>query len=89
MMAKCISPAKLVTPNEMDHNKYDIFKDIIYNIKDFFSIFLDDPFDSRKSERISLKNTTLNTIRKNFFINKDVIEFPNFMFENPNVKNKL
>ncbi len=69
----------------MDHNKYDVFKDIIYNIKEFFSIFLDESYEDNKFlERMSFRNSIKS--RGSFIFNPDCVDFPKIMYENP--KNK-
>lgn len=85
MMMQCNSPAKLITPKSMDHNKYDIFKDIIYNIKEFFSIFLVESYEDNKFlERMSFRNSLKS--RRSFIFNSERVDFPKIMYENP--KNK-
>lgn len=86
MMMQCNSPAKLITPKSMDHNKYDIFKDIINNIKDFFSIFLDEIHEENKFlERNSFKNSIKS--KGSFIFNPETIDFPKIMYKNPREKN--
>ncbi len=85
MMMQCISPAKLITPKTMDHNKFDIFKDIINNIKDFFSIFLDEHDDENKFiERMSIRNSLKS--KGNFYVNHEIVSFPQTMYINPKKK---
>jgi hypothetical protein len=35
----CNCPAKLITPELMQHNNFDISKDILYHIQEFLSLF--------------------------------------------------
>lgn len=85
-MLKCSSPAKLITPKAMDHNKYDTFKDIIYNIKDFFSIFIDEPLeDSKNISRFSFRNSFSTGGTREYFYNLNAIDFPEFMFDEPTI----
>jgi hypothetical protein len=85
MMMQCNSPAKLITPKSMDHNKYDVFKDIIHNIKEFFSIFFDESYEDNKFiERMSFNNSIKS--KGNFFLNPDCFDFPKIIYEDP--KNK-
>lgn len=82
---QCNTPAKLITPKSMDHNKYDIFKDIIHNIKEFFSIFLDDSYEDNKFlERMSFRNSI--KLKGSVILNPDSVDFPRIMYEDP--KNK-
>lgn len=73
----------MITPKFMEHNKYDIFNDIISNIKDFFILFLNDKKnDNNEFERLSLINTLKSNGSKS---NPFSINFPQFMFKDPNV----
>jgi len=82
MMMQCNSPAKLITPKSMDHNNYDVFKDIIYNINDFFSVFLDGEYE----DRMSFLNSVKSQSRASFIFNFDCVDFPKIMYENPKKK---
>lgn len=66
----------------MGHNKYDLFNDIITNIKDFFALFLDEKKNENfEFERLSLINSLKNNENKS---NPFSINFPKFMFNDPN-----
>jgi hypothetical protein len=67
----------------MEHNQYDIFNDIISNIKDFFILFLDEKKNENfEFERLSLINTLKSNGNKS---NPFSINFPQFMFKDPNL----
>lgn len=81
-MMQCNSPAKLITPKFMDHNNFDIFKDIINNLKDFFQIFVEDGFDEIKFlERMSFRNSIKS--RGNVCTNPECICLPKILFKFP------
>ena len=85
LMMKCNSPAKLITPKMMDHNKFDSFKDIVNNLKDFFSIFIEEEYDDNKFlERMTIRNSI--KLKGSFIVNSDSIEFPKILFQNPKEK---
>lgn len=81
LLYKCKSPAKLIAPKNMEHNKFEIFGDLISNLKDFFSLFLEDKGNEIiEFERLSLINSLKSNGRKS---NPFSVNFPKFMFESP------
>lgn len=69
-MEKCKCPAKLVTPEKMEHNYFNTKQDIAANMKEFFrkvvKASICDYDDTDESERMNTK-----------------VHFPIFMFKNP------
>lgn len=77
LINKCKCAAKLVTPHEMKHNNFDIVKDLIVHIKEFFSIF-EDEFNNTDSDSIDYFETEVEDSK---ICNN--IHFPLFMFSDP------
>ena len=83
-MLNCLTPAKLITPKEMDHNKFDAFKDIIFNMRDFFNVFVEEPLEESNNSQSSTHRGFERT-KNILYFNPDVVEFPEFMFDYPYV----
>jgi hypothetical protein len=70
LMKLTTAPAKLVTPEKMEHNYFEIYKDVILNMLDFFKVFIND--DSEDEDT--------NEFGKD--VNNEII-FPLFMYNEP------
>jgi hypothetical protein len=73
LINKCKSPAKLVSPNNMTHNTFDYFQDVIVHVKNFLKVFT---------------NYSINNIKKDDNDDEkdnDIkgISFPSFMYKYP------
>lgn len=76
----CQSPAKLITPEKMKHNRFSIYDDVIIHMKEFFDVFIEN--DLIETDDIEECEYMGNP--------EKVINFPLFMFAYPhNDTNKV
>jgi hypothetical protein len=75
LVGKCTSPAKLITPEKMEHNVYEIYQDVIIHMKKFLELLFQSQID----------NEAYNTLDINEFDREliDDIHFPLFMYSDP------
>jgi hypothetical protein len=73
LLNTCTSPAKLITPEKMKHNKFSVYDDIILHLMDFFELFIENELvemsEMDESEYIAGPERAVN--------------FPLFMFAEP------
>ena len=80
LISKCDCPAKIVTPENMKHNSFDIKKDLVDNIKDFLFLYIDKYNEEAEAE--VYYDTTTSDTDEGISV-EDPIQFPSFMYKQP------
>jgi len=71
LIKSCKCPAKLVSPDVMKHNLFNLHDDIVVHIRQFIKLFCEDSYE---------EDTECEDFDKNLI---KLIHFPLFMYYNP------
>ncbi len=78
LINKCSCPAKIITPEHMKHNNFDIKKDLVDHIKDFLFLYIEKYNEEDEAYFDTITSDTDEEIRVD-----DPIQFPSFMYIQP------